>query len=175
MVEVAVKSVVLGFALTAASAVPALAADGQAVIASRDAVRLIRALEQEPLSPDAAMIRSDLIDWVAATKDVTITVCDVLGPVPGTQVPYGAELFVQAMFGKGAFQLEHPEHKGNEQKAQLAGIESMLRSYERIVAMDPYSRIAEYDEWLSDLEAGRLEAKVGPNIQRHCLERPSEA
>ena len=173
--RVQLKSIALAAVLTAASAVSVARAGDPAVMPSNDALRLIRLLEQEPLSPNAAKIRSDLIEWATATKDVMITVCDVLGPIPSKEVPYGPELLIQAMFGNGAFQLEHVQHKGDEYKAQLAGIESMLRSYERILAADPSARIPEYDEWLREREAGDLEAKVAPSIQRHCVEESAQA
>jgi hypothetical protein len=144
-------------------------------MSSAEAVHLIQSLEEAPLGLNAKLVRSDLIDWAAETKDVTITVCDVLGPIPGSELPYGPELLVQAMLGNGAFQVEHPESKDNEHKAQLAGIGSMLRAYEKILDTDPSAHIPLYDEWLTDLKAGRLEEKVTPSIQQKCVDAPAKA
>lgn len=169
------RSAVLIAGLLTASTVLAQAPDSHAPMTSSEAVRLIQLLEQAPLAESARKVRADLIDWAAETNDVTITICDVLGPIPNSTVPYGPELLVQAMFGNGAFQIQHPERKGNEYKAQLAGIESMLRAYERIIKADPTARIPQYDEWLGDLKAGRLEAKIAPSIQEKCVDAPAEA
>jgi hypothetical protein len=147
----------------------------QGKVTSEDAVALIRLLEQDPLAAEARSVRSKLIEWATETKDVTITVCDVLGPVPGTDVPYGPELLAQAMFGNGAFQLEHPESKGDEVNAQLAGITSMLRTYAKILQSNPNTRIPQYDAWLSDLAAGKLAERVTPAIQEKCVDSPAKA
>ena len=147
----------------------------QSPLTSADAVTFIRTLEQAPLAENARSVRSQLIDWAAETNDVTITVCDVLGPIPGTDVPHGPELLIQAMLGNGAFQLEHPESKDDEAKAQMAGISSMLRAYAKILESDPNAHIPLYDSWLSDLKAGKLAERVAPAIREKCVDSPAKA
>ena len=169
------RALLLACTLLAASSLLAQEPAHAAQMSSTEAARLIRWLEQAPLAEDAKKVRSDLIQWAVETKDVTITMCDVLGPVPNTNVPYGPELLVQAMLGNGAFQVHHPESKGDEMKAQLAGIESLLRAYAQILVADPAARIAQYDQWLVALEVGRLAAEVAPMIQQKCIDATSEA
>jgi hypothetical protein len=158
-----VKALFVAVGLFAASVAPA-----QTVLHTADVPRLVKELEQAPLSPDARKKRADLLEWATATKDVSVTVCDVLGPVPSASVPHGPELLFQAMLGNGAFQLKYPEHKGNELRAQLAGIESMLLTYEKLLAADVKARIPEYDRWLVNLKAGSLEAELGSAIKAKC-------
>ena len=147
----------------------------QGKVTSADAVALIHSLERAPLARGARAIRSNLIDWAQETKDVTITVCDVLGPIPGSDVAYGPELLVQAMLGNGAFQLQHPESKGDEVKVQLAGIASMLRAYAKILELDASARIPQFDAWLTDLSDGKLEEQLAPAIQEKCINPPAKA
>ena len=169
------KSIVLLGGVLLSSVLSAQTKTHQSEVTSADAVRLIRLLEQAPLAPEASAVRADLLNWAMTTKDVTIKVCDVLGPVPNSDVPYGPKLLIQAMFGNGAFQLEHPANKGDEMKAQLAGITSMLRAYAKILESDPNARIPQYDAWLSDLSAGKLAARLAPTIQERCVELPAKA
>ena len=169
------KLIVVVAGVLYSSALFAQANAPQDKVTSADAAALIRLLEQDPLAAEARSIRSNLIDWATETKDVAITVCDVLGPIPSTDVPYGPELLVQAMFGNGAFQLEHPESKNDEIKAQLAGITSMLRTYAKILQSNPNARIPQYDAWLSDLSDGKLAERVTPAIQEKCIKSPAKA
>ena len=172
--ETALKATIIALGVIFSATGAAVASEPQ-TMPSSEAVRLTHRLEQSPLGITAKKDRSDLIDWAAATPDVTITVCDVLGPIPNKNLPYGPELLVQAMFGNGAFQIEHPEFKGDEFRAQLAGITSMLYSYERILEVDPSARVPEYDQWLVALKAGRLEATVGANVREKCVNQPAKA
>lgn len=165
---------VAGVFLSGLVCAQALPAPGEPM-SSAKAVQLIRALEQAPLAKEAKAIRSDLIDWAEETKDVTILVCDVLGPIPGSKVPYGPELLVQSMFGNAAFQLEHTESRGDELKAQLAGIESMLRAYREILKSDPSAGIPAYDAWLKDSEAGVLAEHLTPSIREKCVDPNAKA
>ncbi|MDQ3205188.1 MAG: hypothetical protein M3Q40_01435 [Pseudomonadota bacterium] len=138
-------------------------------------MRLIHSLEQEPLTQETQEARLKRILWAQVTQDVTITVCDVLGPIPVTDVLYRAELLIQAMVGNAAFQREHPQFTGIEMKARVAGIQSTLRRHEKIVAADPGARIPQDDAWLDDAEVGRLEAKPGPGLQKKCIDELAEA
>jgi hypothetical protein len=146
----------------------------QSQVTSSNVVAFIRLLEQAPLSADAPSVRRNLLTWATETKDVTINVCDVLGPIPGTTVPYGPELLLQAMLGNGAFQLEHPESKGDEVKAQMAGITSMLHAYAKILELQPNARIPELDTWLVELRDGTLAERITPAIQKKCVDSPDK-
>lgn len=143
--------------------------DGAAAVSSDEVPALVRALEQDPLAPDARQLRAELIRWATDTQDVTITVCPVLGPVPGDDVPNGPELLAQAMFANGAFKLEHPERREDEVAAQLAGIASLLRTYEKLLAADPGARIPEFDTWLQQRGDGTLAEQRTPAIIEKCL------
>ncbi len=147
----------------------------QQAVETAEVPQLVRTLEGNPLAPTARKLRSDLLEWATATPDVTVTVCDVLGPIPNSTVPYGPELLLQAMLGNAAFQLEHPESKGNEEMAQMAGITSLLRAYQATLAADASARIPQYHAWLAELEAGSLAAERAPAIKAKCSGKPAKA
>ncbi|NYZ63488.1 hypothetical protein [Luteimonas deserti] len=144
-------------------------------VQTADIPELVRTLEREPLAPGARKLRQDLLAWATQTRDVTVTVCDVLGPVPGSTVPYGPELLLQAMLGNAAFQLENPASKDDEEMAQMAGITSLLRAYQATLAADPNARIPQYDTWLVELEAGRLARDRALVIKEKCSGGPAMA
>lgn len=145
------------------------------LLTSAKAIEFTRSLEERPLAPEARTMRSQLIDWAAETKDATITVCDVLGPIPGTDIPYGPELLIQSMFGNGSFQIEHPESKADELQAQLAGIKSMLRAYSNILKRDPSVRVPLYDTWLEKQSTGALQEALGSSITEKCVKSAAKA
>lgn len=149
-------------------------ASAQQSVQAADVPRLVRTLERAPLASGAPKLRSDLLAWATATPDVTVTLCDVLGPIPNSTVPYGPELLLQAMLGNAAFQLEHAEFKGNEEMAQMAGITSLLHAYQATLAAEPSARIPQYDTWLVELESGRLAQELAPAIRAKCSSEPSK-
>ena len=131
-------------------------------------MRLTQMLEERRLDPAAPEARAWLIRWAEAAPDVSILVCDILGPIPGTQVPYGPELLGQFMFGNGAFQLQDPRSKNDVQKTQMAGVASLLAAYRSIVEADPSAHIPHFDAWLDKQVSGTLDAELAPVIQDKC-------
>src|SRR5262245_5475136 len=73
------------------------------------AVRLARELEADPVSDDAVYKRRWLIKWYEQVPDITITVCNLLGPFPKDDHPFFPQVLTQSMFSGGAFMIEHAE------------------------------------------------------------------
>jgi len=130
-------------------------------------VRFTRALEVDPLGDNASRVRGTLIEWLQNTKDYTVVVCDILGPIPGEKPPHSAELLVQQMFGNVAYQIEHPGEKDGN-RLQVAGVESVLKSYSAIRAEDPKARIPYLDRLLEERKKGTLAQHMAPIIARGC-------
>ena len=131
-------------------------------------IRLTEQLERDPLGDADKSVRTWLMDWVAESKEITVVVCDILGPIPTEKVPYGAELFTQSLFGNAAFQIAHPEQMQNKVAAQLAGVRSLLRAYAAILAKDPDAHIPYFDRLLTEDRGGSLEALLTPTIDQKC-------
>jgi hypothetical protein len=47
-----------------------------------------------------------LVLWYTRIPDITVTVCNLLGPTPDVDHPYFKEVLVQMMFSGGAFVIE---------------------------------------------------------------------
>lgn len=139
-------------------------------LAASDVIAITQQLEQRPLATEANNLRQQLFEWTSTSDDVLISVCDILGPIPSeSDIPYAKELLVQSFFGNAAYQLQHPEHKDNQLKLQMAGIRSMLLAYRNIVKQDKAAHIPTYDNWLKALDNGKLAQQLLPTIARKCV------
>lgn len=134
---------------------------------SERVVRLVAALERNPLSIDAAQSRKWLMQWLEETKDFNVTVCEILGPVPSQSPPNTAVLLAQQMFGNLAYQIQHPGNR-NQLSLQLAGVESTLKAYAVLLGNDPQSRIAYFDDLLLAQKSGSLQSRMAPVIAQQC-------
>jgi hypothetical protein len=123
------------------------------------AVRLAAELEKDPLAPDAVEKRRWLIEWYTRVPDITVTVCNLLGPMPETDHPYFKEVLVQMMFAGGAFQIEHPDLSGDAVAQQTAGVLGALRAYEKLAA-----RSGQRMPFLDDLVAKRNGGTLGEHM-----------
>lgn len=162
-----IAAVALLLAANAASAQVEPPREGEA---EQFVVRFTRALEVDPLGETAPRVRSTLVEWLQNTKDYSVTVCDILGPIPAQQPPHSAELLVQQMFGNVAYQIEHPGEKDPD-RLQVAGVESVLKAYAAILAEDEKARIPYLDGLLEQRKQGRLAQHMAPIIAKGCGKR----
>lgn len=153
--------------LLAAGAAWSQQPSGDSEEAKRVVLRYTRALEVDPLADTAPRARRMLVEWLQDTKDYTVVVCDILGPIPAEKPPHSAELLAQQMFGNVAYQIEHPGEK-DRNRLQIAGVESMLKSYSAILAEDPQARIPYLDGLLAEKKKGRLARHMAPIIAKGC-------
>lgn len=153
--------------LLAAGAVSAQDAPPRPGEAEQFVVRFTRALEVDPLGESSSRVRGTLIEWLQNTKDYTVVVCDILGPIPGEKPPHSAELLVQQMFGNVAYQIEHPSEK-DRNRLQVAGVESVLKAYSAILSEDTQARIPYLDGLLAERKKGTLAQHMGPIIAKGC-------
>jgi hypothetical protein len=131
------------------------------------AVRYTEELEANPMRKDAREMRQWLIQWLAETPAISVTVCDILGPIPGTKVKWGPELFLQQLFGNAAYQLKNPE-KSDSISVQTAGVESLLKAYTVILAKEPGAKIPHFDKLLSKQRDGSLKSYMAPLVVKSC-------
>jgi hypothetical protein len=120
-----------------------------------------RLLEKKPFDPNAATARSWGFKWVADTDEVSVGLCgDIIKLIPDKKNKFKAELLMQHTFGMAVFKLENPDRKDDEKAAQLAGLESMLKAYEAMVAENEKAKNAELDALLVKRGNGELKALV---------------
>ena len=147
---------------TAVDASPASETDEQKFI------RLTAQLEKNPLGDPDKSIRSWLFRWLLQRNDLSIQVCDILGPVWGGDAPHRPELLNQYIFGNAAFQFSHRGEKNDKETVQIAGVRSAMRAYSALLAEDPKARIAYFDTLLDHERSGSLSAFLTPKIAEKC-------
>ena len=131
-------------------------------------VRLTRQLERAPLEDSDKSTRGWLIKWATESKDVSVLVCDVLGPIPKQDLPHAGELLLQMLFGNAAFQISHPDRKADLTATQVAGVRSSMAAYSSIIAKHPDAHIPYFDDLLSKERAGDLEMFLTPIVADKC-------
>lgn len=125
-------------------------------ISTGEAVALIAALEQEPLSPEAPARRTVLTAWVVASPDVgPLTVDDAaIRPFQESDHPYSPELFLQYMFGMARGQATAAG--ASRYEAIESGLRSLLAAYKSITLVDETAR----SPFLDHLDRIRQQGKL---------------
>ncbi|HRH42351.1 MAG TPA: hypothetical protein PKY82_12055 [Pyrinomonadaceae bacterium] len=120
-----------------------------------------RLLEKKPFDPNADVARQWGFKWIADTDDVSVVLCsDTMKLIPEKKNKFKSELLMQFTFGMAVFKLENPDKKNDEVAAQLAGVESMLRAYEVMVAENEKAKNTELDALLVKRNNNELKALV---------------
>lgn len=118
-------------------------------------------LERKPFDPNAPAARESGFRWVVDTDQVTVSLCsEVMELNPSKKNKFKSELLMQMTFGMAVFKLENPDKKTDELAAQLAGVESMLRTYATMVAQNEKARNAKLDELIIKQNSGELKPMV---------------
>jgi phage tail protein X len=151
----------VAFALGLAACSPALAAsaldtlpDPATLFAHRDQVHaLVLALEQSPLHPNAEKIRALLV--VHYKEDVDYLVCgEVLGPLMdnNTLQPVAWQMVIAS----GDWVEAHPTQAKDIDAYTLAGLESGVRTYRALLALDPKAQSDRLDALAKEYDAHTL-------------------
>jgi hypothetical protein len=131
-------------------------------------VKLTRQLESDPLGDGAVEARQWLIPWLEKVKDITVIVCDLLGPIPGDDLPYSAEILTQMIFSNASFQIEHPDKLDDQVAVQTAGVEGALKAYEAILNSKPDAHIAFLDDLVQKRNDGQLAEHMKVVVPDKC-------
>jgi hypothetical protein len=137
------------------------------------AVRYARELARDPMAAGAEQKRQWLVAWYERIPDITVTVCDLLGPLPPRDHPFFGKVLDQSLFSGGAFIIEHPERADDELAIQAAAMEGSLRVYEAYARSQPLYRLHFVDDLLARRKAGTLGAYLREAVPKGCLTAPS--
>jgi hypothetical protein len=132
------------------------------------AAALAHELEAKPLAADAVEKRGWLIKWWQQVPDYTVTVCDLLGPLPKEDHPFFPQVLVQSMFSGGAFMIEHPDKAKDQVAVQTAGMQGALKVYKEFARVSPEGRLPFLDDLLKKRDAGTLEAYMQEAVPKGC-------
>lgn len=137
-------------------------AQKEKTIDKADFIKATHLLEQDPFIKDAKKIREAMLFYVIQTKDVSVIICggDLTKAALDKKNKFSSELLGQYTFGMATFKLENPDKATDENAAQLAGLESMLRVYEAIVKANPKAKFAGVDDLIAKRDNGTLAKAV---------------
>ncbi|HRI04688.1 MAG TPA: hypothetical protein PLL77_13175 [Pyrinomonadaceae bacterium] len=118
-------------------------------------------LEKKPFEPNSAGAREWGFKWLIETDDVSVSLCtDTMKLIPEKKNRFKSELLMQFSFGMAVFKLENPDQKSDEKAANLAGIESVLRTYEAMLASNDKAKNTELETLVAKRNSGELKAIV---------------
>jgi hypothetical protein len=127
-------------------------------------IKVVRFLEEKPFDENAKKYREWAFLYVVETKDVSVTVCtDGIKPVMDKKNKYSGELLLHYSIAMAAFKLENPSKANDENAAQLAGVESMLKAYEAIVKEKPKAQFSGLDALVEKRNKNELAALLVAN------------
>lgn len=158
----------LVFLLGLLQAAPVAAKKGSSPEDRAKAVQLTRELERNPTVQDGAEKRSWLIEFFTKAPDISVTVCNLLGPMPGEGHPFFPQVLSQSLFSMGAFIIEHPDRAKDEIAVQTAGMEGALKVYEIYVKAQPDARLPFLDDLLKKRDDGTLPAHMKDAVPKGC-------
>jgi hypothetical protein len=130
-------------------------------------VKLTHALESDPLAKNASESRRWLVDKLTQTNDPNVMVCPALfGELLNDKdFKYQSELIAQPIFGQGAYLIEHAEAKADDLATFVAGLNSLLLSYERFASKDAKSKRAYLDALVAARDKNELPAWVEEHLK----------
>lgn len=132
----------------------------------QQAVRLTRALEDDPLSKDAKTARQWLLAWLAEIPDISVQMCPaLLGKKFEVNKEFAGELALQQSLSGAAFMIEHPDLAGDKLAVALAGVEGALKAYESLLATKPKAHLDSMDALLQARGEGKLNEVVARNFK----------
>jgi hypothetical protein len=134
------------------------------------AVKIARALENDPLAKDAKENRDWVIQWIVDIPDITVTVCDeyfgtLTKPVRG----HTREIVNQMVISSAAYMIEHPDKVKDEQAIATAGLLGSLKTYQAILKQEPDARWPYIDKIVQMRDQGKLDDFVS-DMRRKCAQ-----
>ncbi len=129
---------------------------------STQLIQAAKFLEAKPFDKNAKTMRGMAVRYVIETSDVSVLICggDITKPFLDEKNKNSTELIGQYTIAMAAFKLENPSRKDDENAAQLAALESVLRTYEAMLREKPKSKHALMDTYIQKRDNGELKALV---------------
>ncbi|HLM02852.1 MAG TPA: hypothetical protein VK400_17505 [Pyrinomonadaceae bacterium] len=120
-------------------------------------IQAARFLEEKPFDKQAKDVRAWAVKYASDTEEVTVIVCGgTASPLLDKKNKFGSELIGQYLIAMTAFKLENPAKIKDENAAQLAGLESVLKTYETMLKENQKAKSAKIDELLAKRNDGTL-------------------
>jgi len=124
-------------------------------------IKATQLLEAQPFVEKAKDFRGWAMRYIIETDDVSVTICTgTLTSIMDKKNKYSDELLAQYTMGMAAFKLSSPDKAKDQNAAQLAGMESMLKAYENIIKEKPKAKFQAIDDLVAKRDKGELKKFV---------------
>jgi hypothetical protein len=130
------------------------------------AVTLANSMESNPLGADKKE-QQWLLRWLIEVPDISISVCSATMPWE-KNYKYAGELMSIEMSSMAKTAIEHPEKSSDKAAVGLAGLESAMKAYSKILEANPSAHSKKMDEMLKLQAAGTLGEYVTKEWKKSC-------
>ena len=121
------------------------------------AVEIATLLENDPFNKNAKALSSELLIFLIQAPDIHVHICtNVLGDYWKKKSDYSPTLTTQLTFSQARFVIEHPDQADDRYQEYLAGVEGVLRTYQKIKLAKPKVKIEPLEDLLAKQQAGQL-------------------
>lgn len=127
-------------------------------------VGLSKQYESDILAPGAKKLATEIVGWWTEVPDLGVNWCASLltDEGPASKDLAGA-VTVQALAAAGVFVIENPERASDVRATWIAGLEGVVRAYQRLLSRDA----AQKDAFLDRLSTFQSSGKLGEYVDSH--------
>lgn len=133
----------------------------------RQALEYMSHFEADPLNPGLTPEIQWVTRWVMDVPDVHVSLCPLVDLPKGNRKD-SQTLFEAMMFAQIAYSLRNPQAQADHLPEYQAGIEGMLRAYEKVVKSNPKDRQVELDNLVARRDAGTLKEWIASRAPSAC-------
>jgi hypothetical protein len=124
-------------------------------------IKTARALEAGPLDGEARKAYGNALRWVIETDEVSIIACGgVFSLFSDKKNKNSSDMTAAYTIGMAAFKLENPEKAKDENAAQLAGLQTALKTYEGAVKEKPKNKFEKVEALIEKRNSDQLAGVV---------------
>ena len=121
-------------------------------------VEVTHKLESAPLDDSVNKQGEAAFKRLSDVHDVHVLLCPaLLSEFNGMKYAYAHTITRQYMLASGAFQIENPDKMADAKATALAGVESVLKTYQAILKQKPDAKAKPLDDLLKKQSQGKLQ------------------
>jgi hypothetical protein len=119
------------------------------------AVEIATVLENDPFNKNAKALSSELLFFIIQAPDIHVHICtNVLGDYKKIKGDYSPIITSQLTFAQARFVIENPDKADDRYQEYLAGVEGVLRTYQKIKVAKPKVKMEPLEQLLVKQQAG---------------------
>jgi hypothetical protein len=131
------------------------------------ALEYIQHFQSDPLSPDLKKEIRWVTEWAIEIPDVHVNLCLFVG-LPKGDKKHSQTLFTSMLLAQVRFAIEHRDQPSDVNEEYVAGMQGMLRAYEKVVAAFPKDRQPAIDDLIQKRDAGTLPQYIRERSATAC-------